>query len=54
MKKLILMPRGSRHFQETTGKTIPPTLRTAWMVDLKKAGDRAECLWLKNQKKGPY
>lgn len=54
MKKQVPAPMDRRGFLENSGKTMDRTLKTVWMVDLKKAGERAECLWLKNQKKGPY
>jgi hypothetical protein len=54
MKKLIPAPRGGGPLQEIFEKTVNRTPKMVWMVDLKKAGDRAECLWSKNQKKGPY
>jgi hypothetical protein len=54
MKKQAPTSMGWRLFQELPEKTMSRNLKTVWMVDLKKAGDRAEFLWSKNQKKGSY
>jgi hypothetical protein len=49
MKTLISTPAGWKSFQETRLPKLNGTLKTAWMADLKKAGERVECLWSKNQ-----
>jgi hypothetical protein len=54
MKKQVPAQKDRGLFQEITDKTMNRNLKTVWMVDLKKAGDRAECLWSKNQRKGAY
>lgn len=54
MKKQVPAPREGRLFQQTLEKATNRNLKMVWMVDLKKAGDRAEFLWSKNQKKGLF
>jgi len=54
MKKQVPALREGRGFQEIPEKEMSRNLKTVWMVDLKKAGDRAECLWSKSQRKGAY
>jgi hypothetical protein len=38
---------GWKSFQETRVTKPNETLKTAWMTDLKKAGERVEGLWCK-------
>jgi hypothetical protein len=52
MKKLGPMSGGWKPSQETTVTLMNRTLKTVWMADLKKAGERAEILWFKNRKRG--
>jgi hypothetical protein len=49
MKKVNPAPKEWRLFQNPTEKIMNQSLKTVWMADLKKAGERAECLWLKNR-----
>jgi hypothetical protein len=50
MKTLIPTPVDWKSFQETKVTKLNGTPKTAWMADLKKAGDRIECLWSKNHR----
>jgi hypothetical protein len=52
MKKLVPTPGGWKPFQETPVTLMNRTLKTVWMADLKKAGERAEILWFKNRRRG--
>jgi hypothetical protein len=54
MKKQVPAPREGRLFRRTLEKTMNRNPKMVWMVDLKKAGDRAGFLWSKNQKKGLF
>jgi hypothetical protein len=48
MKELDSAPGGWKSSQETRVTKLNGTLKTAWMADLKKAGERVECLWSKS------
>jgi hypothetical protein len=52
MKKLGPRPQREKTLQETAGRMIERVQKTVWMADLKKASERAECLWSANRKKG--
>jgi hypothetical protein len=50
MKNLIAPPGGWKSFPETGGPMMNGTRKTVWMADLKKAGERVECLWSKSHR----
>jgi len=52
MKKLNPIPRDWRPFPDPTEKAMNPSPKMVWMTDLKKMGERAECLWSRNHRKG--
>ncbi len=47
MKEMNSAPGGLKSFQEARVTKLNGTLKTVWMADFKKAGERVECLWSK-------
>ncbi len=47
MKDLIGAPGGWKSFPETRATMMNGIPKTVWMADVKKAGERVDCLWSK-------